>query len=160
MAETGQSPDRSPRRWIVPALVVSLGINLVVLGLVAGLAFKGPPSPPGPGGEVGLWRYGAALPEPFRHDLGRELRARRGDWAGPRDGLRAQRAALAAALTAEPFDPGAVASVLEAERELLVALTARGVDLLLEQIGRMSPDQRAAYAEALTRRGGPPGRRP
>ncbi len=147
------------RRWLGPALVVSLGINLAVLGLVAGLALKGPP-PAGPRGEIGLWRYGAALPEPFRRDLGRELRATRGDWAKPRDGLRAQSAALAAALTAEPYDPAAVAGVLQSERELLAALTRRGADLLLAQIAQMSPEQRAAYAEALTRRGGPPHRRP
>lgn len=148
------------RRWFGPALVVSLGVNLAVLGLIAGLAMKGPPPPPaGPGGEIGLWRYGAALPEPFRGDLGHDLRASRGDWAGPRDRLRAQSAALAAALTAEPYEPAAVAGVLESERELLTALTRRGADLLLAQIARMDPDQRADYAAALTRRG-PPHRRP
>jgi len=154
-AERPSEPRR--RRWLVPLLLVSLGINLAVLGLMAGLAFKGPPH--GPGGEAGLWRYGAALPEPFRRDLGHELRASRGDWSGPRDGLRAQRAAFAAALTAEPFDPAAVAAVLASERALLDALTRRGADLLMAQIARMSPEQRADYAEALTRRG-PPGKRP
>ena len=32
-----------PRRWPIYALIASLAVNLAVIGLVAGLALKGPP---------------------------------------------------------------------------------------------------------------------
>ena len=73
-----------------------------------------------------LWHYARALPEPYRHDLGQALRASRGDWIGPREALRGQRRPLAAALTAEPFDPDAVAAVLTQQTQVTGDLSARG----------------------------------
>jgi uncharacterized membrane protein len=128
------------------ALLASLGLNLVFVGLLAGAVFRGPPPPPMPG----LWHYARALPEPHRRELGRALRESRRDWIGPREALRGQKAAMAAALTAEPFDANAVAAVLASETRLVGDLSARGRELLLEEIARMSPADRAAYAEALT----------
>jgi uncharacterized membrane protein len=67
---------------------------------------------------------------------------------------------MAAALAAEPFDPDAVAAVLASETKLLGELSARGRELLLAEIARMSPAERAAYAEALSAdRDHGPGRR-
>jgi uncharacterized membrane protein len=134
------------RRWTTWALVASLALNLALVGLIAGAAFKGRPEPmPG----ITLWRYARALPEPYRHDLGQALRESRRDWIGPREALRGQRTALAAALTAEPFEPVKVADVLRHETDLTGELATRGTELLLAQIGRMSPEERAAYAQAL-----------
>ena len=75
----------------------------------------------------------------------------------PYEALRGQRAAMAAALTAEPFDPEAVAKVLASETKLIGDLSARGRELLLAEIGRMSAAERAAYAEEI-REGRGPGR--
>ena len=61
----------------------------------------------------------------------------------------ARRSALAAALTAEPFDAAAVAALLEEDRGLAGDLAARGTGLLLAEIEAMSPAERAAYAAAL-----------
>ncbi len=150
------------RRWLAPALVVSLGVNLAVLGFVAGLALHGPPKDGprgGPSSDGGLWRYGADLPEPYRDALMRALRESRGDWGAERTRWRGQREAVAAALVAEPFDPAAVAAALGAERALMSALAERGTALLLAQIERMDPEARRAYAAALLdERHGPPGR--
>jgi uncharacterized membrane protein len=139
MAET---PRRSWLRW---ALVASLGLNLVFVGLLAGAWFKGPPAPPVPG----IGQYVRALPEASRRDLGERLRGSRSDWSGMREAWHARREALAAALTAEPFDPGAVAALLEEDRALAGDLAGRGTSLLLAEIEAMSPEQRAAYAAAL-----------
>jgi uncharacterized membrane protein len=137
---------RRPNRlkW---ALVASLGLNLAVIGLVAGALIKGPPPAPWPG--IALWHYARALPDPYRHDLGRALRDNRREWMPPREALRGQRSALAAALTAQPFAPEAVAGVLTREAQLTGELSRRGAGLLLAQIERMSPAERAAYATAL-----------
>ena len=64
------------RRWMTWALVASLGLNLLGLGLIGGAWLKGPPPGPMPG--VALWRYARAMPDPYRHDLGRALRDSRG----------------------------------------------------------------------------------
>ncbi len=145
------SPGRPRLKW---ALIASLGLNLVFVGLIAGAVFRGPPSPSLPG----LWHYARALPDPYRHDLGRALRDSRRDWAGPRDALRGQQTAMSAALTAEPFDPEAVAGILARESTLTGDLSARAGEMLLAEIVRMSPAERAAYAEALAADRGP-GRR-
>jgi len=136
-------PHRSWRTW---ALVASLGLNLAFAGLVAGALWKGPPPPPVPG----IGPYARALPEPYRHDLGRALRSSRPDWAGMREAWHGRRAAYAAALTAEPFDPSSFAALLEQDRALAGDLAERGGRLLVEQVARMSPAERAAYAAALT----------
>lgn len=141
MADT-TTPRRPGLKW---ALVASLGLNLVFVGLFAAAAFRGPPPPPAPG----LWHYARALPDPYRRELGRALRDSRRDWIGPREALRGQRQAMAAALTAEPFDPAAVREVLARETQLLGDLSARGRELLLAEIARMSPADRAAYAATL-----------
>ena len=152
------APEPRRRRWMTWALVASLGLNLAAAGLIGGALIKGPPPPEVPG--IALWRYAHALPEPYRRDLGTAVRASSGDWSGPREALRGQQAALAAALTAEPFDAGAVATVLQRQTEIMGELSRRGVDMLMAQIARMTPPERAAYAAALRADPGPrPGRR-
>lgn len=145
MAET--APPKPSRRWRDWLLVASLGLNLVVLGLVAGAILRGPPERPMAGPALG--HYARALPDPYRRDLGRALRASRRDWAPGRDALRGQRTALAAALTAEPYDPARVAGLLEQELTLATDLGDRGVALLMTQIDRMGPEDRAAFAGRL-----------
>lgn len=142
-------------RWMTWALVGSVGLNLAFAGLIGGALLKGPP-PPGP--MPGLWQYARALPDPYKRDLGRALRDSRDAWIGPREALRGQRTALAAALTAEPFDPATVDQVLSGTDRISGDLSARGTALLVQQIARMTPQDRAAYAAALLEdRGGPPG---
>ncbi len=70
---------------------------------------------------------------------------------GPRAALRDQRIALAVALTAEPYDPAAVARALSAERDLMLGLAERGTQLLLAEIARMDAATRRDYAERLLR---------
>jgi uncharacterized membrane protein len=134
------------RRWIRWALVASLGLNLAAVGVIGGALVKGPPPPP-PG--VALWHYARALPDPYRRDLGHALRASRGDWSGQRQGLRDAQERMTAALTADPFVPEAVAEALDRQTAITDELSARGSEMLLEQITRMSPEERAAYAEAI-----------
>lgn len=149
MTDTTPPKPKAPRRrWTRIALLVSLGFNLAFFGLFAGLAFKGPPGPGG-GMDPGMRFYGAALPEPYRADLGRSLRASRDEWAPPRQRLHDLRGNLAAALTAEPYDPAAVAAVVESGPETMASLGRRGAGLLLEQIGRMDAATRAEYARRL-----------
>lgn len=151
MAEESGTPRR---RWMTWALVGSVGLNLAFAGLILGAILKGPPPPPPP---PGLWQYARALPDPYRRDLGRAIRDSRDAWIGPREALRGQRAEFAAALTAEPFDAAAVERVLGGAGQIIEDLSDRGTGLLMQQVTRMTPDERAAYARALLQdRRGPP----
>jgi uncharacterized membrane protein len=140
-----EAPRRNWARW---ALVASLGLNLIFVGLITGALAKGPP----PMVVPWIGQYVRALPEASRRELGRSLRESRPDWSGMREAWQGRRQALAAALTAEPFDPAAVAALIEADRRLAGELAERGADLLLVEIERMSPEERAAYAAALGER--------
>lgn len=135
------------RNWMKWALVGSVGLNLAFAGLIAGALAKGPSPAPWPG--IALLQYARALPEPFREDLGHALRNKGPAWKGPLEALRGQREALAVALTAEPYAPETVSALLARETALTNELSNRGAALLLEQIGRMTPDERAAYARTL-----------
>jgi uncharacterized membrane protein len=133
--------------WLKWGLVASLAVNLGFAGMMAGALIKGPSHGRSPG--VALLHYARALPEPYQDDLRRQMREHRGEWAETREALRGQRAALAVALAAEPYAPEAVAAIFEREVRLSGELSTRGAELLLAQIARMSPDERAAYAQAL-----------
>ncbi len=147
-------PPRPLWRWV---LIGSLCLNLALIGVLGGMFLMGPPGPPPP---PGLWGYGRALPEPYRHDLAQALRDSRREWSGPRETLWRQREALAEALTADPYDPLVVAEVITREPRLLDTLAQRGSQLLLDQIDRMTPIDRAAFAEALRKARGPGSGRP
>jgi uncharacterized membrane protein len=142
-----ENPSPKTRRWMTWALIASMGLNFALIGLAAGAFFKGP-RPDHVSGPA-LAQYARALPRPYDRDLRHALRSSRGEWTGPREALRAQRGALAEALTAEPFDVEAVRAILEREDALADDLAARGKTLLLDQIGRMSAEDRAAFAAAL-----------
>ncbi|MFT3972629.1 MAG: periplasmic heavy metal sensor [Amaricoccus sp.] len=152
-----RTPSR--RRWTRWALVASLGLNLAAIGLIGGALLNGPP-PPDPGPGPALWPFARSLPDPYRHDLGKALRATRPDWIGPREAMDNLSREMAAALRAEPFDAGSVRALLVAQLDVANRLGLQGTDLLMAQIARMSPEDRGAYATALMdRRGrhGPPG---
>jgi uncharacterized membrane protein len=142
-----EKPRPETRRWMTWALVASAGLNLALIGLAVGVILRGPP--PGAVSGPALAHYARALPLPYQHDLRHALRSSRGEWAGQRAALRAQRGALADALVADPFDAEAVRAIFEREDALSDDLAARGARLLMEQIERMPERDRAAYAAAL-----------
>jgi hypothetical protein len=143
-----RAPGRGARGLKI-ALAVSVALNLAAAGFLVGLAIGGPPRE-GRRAE-GLGHYARALPEPYRHDLLEDVREGRPDWGARRDALGHSHAELRAALVAEPFNAGRVSAALAEQRGAMCALAERGAGLLLAQIGRMSPEERRAYAAALER---------
>lgn len=141
------------RRWTRWALIASLGLNVAAVGIIGGAMLKGPP-PPDPGPGPALWPFARALPAPYRGDLAKALRDTRKDWIGTRRAMGNLSLGLATALRSDPFDPEAVRSILAEQLEFANELGMRGTDLLLAQIVRMSPEDRAAYAAALQEKRG------
>lgn len=147
-------------RW---ALVASLTVNLLIGGLVLGAAFGRDRDGRHDSAlaDIGFNPFVAALPAGERLELGRAIVARAGDFRQNREALRGEFDKLIALLRAEPFDLAAVRTSVEAQQARLKERQDLGRDLLFERLAGMSPDQRAAFADALEKslRFGPPGRR-
>ncbi len=141
------SPKPSRRlRWL---LVASLTLNLLVAGVVAGVALRhvGGDMPPPRSLGFGPWTGGLdrsdhrALREAFVA-TGRDFRA---DWRAE----RADREALLAALRADPFDPAVLDAVAARMNARATQRMAMGQQLIRGHILAMAPEQRHAFADRL-----------
>jgi uncharacterized membrane protein len=140
-------------RWI---LIPSLALNLLVIGLIAGIAAKAPeirralpPVPPT------LMSVVAALPEEEQRRLRHDLRRAFAPEARERRRLEgtAAREEIIVLLQADTFDRAAAESLLTRQGDMLVATYANAVDVLLDTLEGMSPEARKIFAETLTKRG-------
>lgn len=137
--KTEPKPRLSLTLRVVFAL--SLGLNLLVAGLVAGAWWRvGPHDGPRVGGPAALY---LALPREERHALRAEMRG-----TIDRDGRR-MREPVIAALRADPFDPEALATTLAAQSDAMAQAQTRMRALWLDRVAAMSPAERAAYAYRL-----------
>lgn len=138
-----------PGRWLRVVLFVSLALNLVVVGVIAGLVVNGPPVPRSDRSDPVL-PYTRAFDEDQRQALRRAL------WQSVRrDGKEMRAAYLAdyqqalALLRDEPFDPAALEMVLKDQGARAATVRGRGQDVLMVFLSEMSKDERRAYADRL-----------
>lgn len=151
---------KQPRRWVTILLVASLGLNLLVAGVLLGavLRFRGDHVDVPPGFGPALFR---ALPENGRRALRGELfdEHRRGARQRAQDF-----AELGEALRAVPFDPATVEDVLEKQAANTASIQSNLQKKWLSRVARMTDAERKAYADRLEqvvkdRRSGKPGRK-
>lgn len=159
MSDPGTSapPASSGGRWLKVALVVSLALNLLVLGVVAGAALRHDGHMAGERERADVPRefvrspfLGALAPED-RRAVGRELMREEGLLRGNRADLRARFERLLAAIRADPFDRAAVEAILDEQRAAGARRLEIAEDAVLDRLSAMSPAGRAAYAERLDR---------
>lgn len=141
-------------RWSKIVLVASLGLNLIIVGLVAGAWLNGPkrgdtdgarPSwVSGPFGRALSKEDRRVMGEAFRNDP--EARQRIGSRRGQ---MRQIGIEIAEALRAEPFEPRALEGLFEKQALLGAEMTQTGQRVLLERIKSMTPEQRAGFADRL-----------
>lgn len=152
MAEPVKNGGTGMKPWLRAVLVVSLGLNLLVAGIV--------------GGRLLTWdrhhrhdaarleQYGGpltrALSQEDREEIGRAMRrAIRAD----REARAAQGgdmfAALIADLRADPFDRAAVAAHMARQRGHFSERLSLGQGILLDRLEQMGPEARAAFADRL-----------
>ncbi len=134
------------RRWMPILLVVSLALNLLVIGVVLGtvLRVKDGDRAYGPPG-LGAALY-HALPKDDRKALRGELSGKRGDGARQR---KKDFQEIVEALQTVPFDPETVRALLAQQGAAIADLQDTLHDRWLEQITAMSDEERATYAERL-----------
>lgn len=131
------------------ALVISVALNLLVVGIVAGALFHlrdgDGPRLRGLGPMTPLV---VALEDDRRDSVREELRQR-----GPsdREALRGQFAAVIDAIRAEPFDSARLRQVLAEQRVAANETQQASETVLIDTIANMGVDERAAYAAKLQR---------
>lgn len=129
--------------WLKLALVLSVVLNFLAIGVIWGMAARTGPS-------ASLLRASvAALPAPERRALRRETSeiwrsARR---EGP--SATAARTQMIAALQAEEFDPDAFSMALRLAQDRLLRISTQMHDRLLVTVSAMPLEDRRAYALAL-----------
>lgn len=143
------------RRRVTPLLAVSLVFNMLIVGIVAGflLANSGDRGGrlDGPTRSLVGTPFIRALEPEDRRALALEIRRDDARLRENRSALRARFEALLDALNADPFDPEAVRAILREQRDIALRRQNIGEALLVDQLQKLSPDERAAYADRLAR---------
>ena len=151
------TPSQKPRsgRGIKIALALSLALNLLVAGVVAGGMLRARMQPDAAPRDMAFALWGA-LPDDLRDDLRGQFARVRPDRDDARAHRATQAAALSAALRAETFDPAQLDALLgDIDRREMRAAQMRAA--LVAAIAELSPQERQALAQnfedRLQRRG-------
>ena len=150
------SDSAPPRRPLWQRLLfgASLGLNILVIGAVAGLVLSGGrdegkrPPPLRNGGVAAL--IGTLPPEQRDAVLG-ELRLLGQGHGVSHRGLREDRRKVIAAVRAEPFDPDALIALIGSSQDRFLAYRQDSYRVLADTLAAMTPQERAAYADRLAK---------
>lgn len=146
--ETGSGRESRWRRWL---LVVSLGFNLLVLGLVAGAVIRGePPSGRAPRFDLTVGPLTRALGDEDRQAIRDGLQDRHPFGRDDRRAMRQDAGEMLDILRADRFDAEAFREVLTRQRARLALAQDAGIDQLILRIEAMSEDGREDFAERLS----------
>jgi len=153
MTDTVKSP-KPKWHWTRYLLVLSLGLNLLILGVMLGAVLRG-----GPGDRMrghhdasvlGLRAYVRALAPDDRDSLMHQIAMNRPALRAGRATMSAHLAKLAAALKITPYDHDAVQAVLTDQAKAISRNVAEGQKLLMDQLDAMTDAQRKALAGRLS----------
>ncbi len=145
-------------KWRLTRVVfaVSLGLNLIVGGMMIGAVLGGGPGEHMRGmrdaSALGLRPYLRALDDNNRTVLFQTIAGQRHDFPIGQAQMTRHLKALAAAVALTPYDPDAVAAVMLAQEQVISGSVTRGQKILLDLLADMSPEQRADFAQALLRK--------
>lgn len=142
-----------PGKGVRIALAISVALNLAVAGLFAG-SFLKDHEDGGPRGvrEIGFGPFSEALSREDRKALRRALLARMPEMRQARQEAGQDAQTLLAVLRAEPFDPGQLAAVLDAQRVRMAARFEVGQGLMRDLLVAMTPEARRTFADRLEKR--------
>lgn len=151
MADKSEKQTVGMRPWLRALLVVSLALNLLIVGLVGGAIIM-----------RGKWQehqmaqlekmggpMTRALSGEDRRSMGREMRQNFGTRQAMHENMRTRMEGLIADLKAVPFDAEAVAGYMAGHRADFNVRLELGQRLLLQRLTKMDDAERAAYADRL-----------
>lgn len=138
-------------RWWTVLLIASLGINLLIAGIVAGRMVNGPPGPGIPQG------FGQLVPRKFFGDLPRErreelmalIRDNRDEFKAMREQAQATALKLADVLDDANYDPEKAKAVIAEFTTGANSLAARGSSVSMVLLDKLTHDERVLLASAI-----------
>lgn len=154
VSNTGSAPAAAPSagRGVRIALILSLTLNLLIVGVVVGsILTHGGRNDPRRVLNVGFGPYTEALAPEDRAALREGFLKSMPDVLKRRSETRAEMARLADAIRAEPFDRAAVAAVMDDQAARIEERMQLGRNLLLDRLDVMGPEARRALADRMER---------
>ncbi|NQW14887.1 MAG: periplasmic heavy metal sensor [Rhodobacter sp.] len=139
-------------RWYQYLLVLSLGANLLVVGLVGGVVLRGAPEHIREfraANALGLRAYIRALDDESKQALIQAIAKNNDSESIGKPAIYAHLKELSAALTVQPYDSAAVAAVLARHGQVISGNVAVGHGILMYRIDAMTPEQRVEFATRL-----------
>ena len=157
MSDTSTTPPTASapsagRRWL---LIGSLALNLLFIGGLGALWFKGPPGPGhwGPSQTAfGIMRFSRDLPPERRVAVRQHLKEARQVLKDLKAELRVARLKAAEVLASPSYTPEQLKAALDAIASGENRMRDVGSVALLKSIGELTPEERQKLAEAWTRR--------
>ncbi|WP_377507464.1 periplasmic heavy metal sensor [Octadecabacter sp. R77987] len=148
MASDNLPPRNAIGRKTRIVLVISLALNLLVVGVVAGGLLSGRGGD-GRRVDLSLGPYARALDPSDVSAIRTEMRGRGPDLRRDRRAMIEDTRNFVAALRADPYDAETAAEILSRQRGRVAQFQALGQELVLDRIARMSVEGRAAFADRL-----------
>jgi uncharacterized membrane protein len=136
--------------WTKILLVVSLGLNLAIAGVVVGsvLGHRGGDRPDRFSGG-GFRPYLAALPDSQREQVRTHFLGRHDEMEARRRELRRAGRQVHEAIAADPFDPAVLDLAFSRQRSVYDSIAASGHAALIEILEGMPAADRARFIENL-----------
>ena len=139
-------------RWLIGGLVLSVVVNLLLVGFVLGrMSGFAPPPAFGPDPTVGFFRMLGFLSDERRAVIMPDLRKQMGDVMPTLRKVRGDQRAVFDALTADPFDPAALDAALAGLRANLTAAETASHHSFVELAKQLTPVERKEFARAMHR---------
>jgi uncharacterized membrane protein len=139
-------------KWLVAGLIISVVLNLLLVGFMVGRASGGPLFP---GGRMdpttGYVRLLHFLPEERREAIAPIVRPMLRELMPALRSMRGDHRSVHEALAADPFDPDELSVALETLREHLNTSQATAHTTLVALARSLSAEERTQLAEAMRR---------
>lgn len=140
-------------RWSRLILVLSLAMNIAVIGIVGGAALRWGgdrgPEPRVQMREFGFGPFVGALDKEDRRALGRVFVRTHGDPSAARKEVHATFEAILLVLQTEPFEADQFETLLLKQQDRFSKTQVTGTSLLAQALAEMSQEDRAAYTARL-----------
>lgn len=146
------APPVSSGKGVRIALGISVALNLAVVGLVAGALLRDGDPRARMVRDLDFGPFTEALSPRDRDALRREFVERAPEMRDVRRAMRDDLETFLTVLRTEPFDPAALAVVMDNQDGRMARRIELGRDLLLDRLAAMPPEERAAFADRLERR--------
>ena len=148
-----EDTPKKPFRWSRVVLVMSLALNLAVIGTVAGALLRWDAGMDRARAmqvrDFGFGPFIGALDPTDRRDVGRSFVRSVGNPREARAEVKTMFAQMVATLKAEPFDRQTFETLLLQQQQNFSSRQEIGAQIVVDQIAQMSAPDRAAYAMRL-----------